>query len=322
MRFLRSLRHWQLLTIPWLMAVLWCSAGATPSEAADPPAAGREAPHAQIHKLNLPSPPRPGEPINDLALSGYLEAEGTKLVEAGRTLTNWSGLLGARTCSLKLPQPSSRKLPPTALARRVEAATAVVGTFYLCGKCSKTHCSNASGFFINESGAVVTCLHVLSTTLSNGVGMVVMTRDGRVSPVRDVLAVDTLHDLVVLQAQGTGFIPLPLARQDAAAGSPVLVVSNPNGHYYAVSTGVVARRGEQLRPGGTYHFLSITADFAKGSSGAPVCDDTGSVVGIVDNTQSIYYDEVHDQQQNFQMAVKNCSPAGELLRLVGKRPAK
>jgi S1-C subfamily serine protease len=269
---------------------------------------------------NRPVAPHPGDPINDLSLKRYLEIEGARLVESGRTLTNWFDLLGPKTCSLSLPKPRSKRLAPTILAKRVEAATAVVGIGYRCEKCTKLHFGADSGFFATESGALVTSLHVLIATRTNGLGVVVLTRDGRLVPVRGILAADPLHDLVVLDAVGTGFPALPLARRDAETGAPILVVSHPAGHFYAISTGVVARRGEMDRPDGRFRFLSVTADFAKGSSGAPVCDETGAVVGIVNNTQSIYYNAEHDTPQNFQMTVKNCSPALDLLRCLQQIP--
>ncbi len=139
-----------------------------------------------------------------------------------------------------------------------------------------------------------------------------MTRDGRVCGVRQRAGVDPLHDLVVLQVEGSAFDPLPLARRDAEAGTPVMVVSNPSGHYYAVSTGVVARRSEQMRPAGRFQSLSITADFAKGSSGAPVCDETGSVIGVVDNTQSIYYTVEQRSAAEFPDGGEELQPRGRL----------
>jgi S1-C subfamily serine protease len=291
-----------------------------PTAAAAPPASDplRGNP-TQWPRLNPAAPPRPGEAVNDVALQQYLEAEGTRLIETGRTLTNWSDRLDPKVCALRLPKAGGRALAPAVLARRVEAASVVLGTCYLCGRCSKRHFAADSAFFIDATGALVTSLHVLANTRTNGVGLVVLTRDGRVAPVTGVLAVDVLHDLVVLQVQGARFAALPLARREAVSGKPVLVVSHPSGHFYSVSTGVVARRGEQLRPGGRFEFLSVTAEVAKGSSGAPVCDETGTVIGVVNNTQSIYYNVDHDPPQNFQMAVRNCSSVGALRRLVGMR---
>jgi hypothetical protein len=55
-------------------------------------------------------------------------------------------------------------------------------------------------------------------------GLTVMTRDGRVCPVRQVLAVSTNYDLAIVQVEGTGFTPLPVApyvRHDQTAANSV-----------------------------------------------------------------------------------------------------
>ena len=64
--------------------------------------------------------------------------------------------------------------------------------------------------------------------------------------------------------------------------------------------------------------MSITADFAKGSSGCPVLDEElYNVIGIVNNTESIYYDDDgHKKQLDLQMVVKNATPSWAVLPLV------
>jgi hypothetical protein len=124
-----------------LLALAAVSLYATGAEPAVSPGPSGTAPipRTRLLQLNPPAPPRLDAPLNDLALFQHLESEGARLVANGRTLTNWSGLLGAKSCSLDLPKARSRKLSPPALARRIESATAVVGGCYQCGKCSKLH---------------------------------------------------------------------------------------------------------------------------------------------------------------------------------------
>ena len=64
--------------------------------------------------------------------------------------------------------------------------------------------------------------------------------------------------------------------------------------------------------------MSITADFAKGSSGCPVLDDHGTVIGIVNNTESIYYDDDGNRKQlDLQMVVKNAgTPSWAVLPMI------
>jgi S1-C subfamily serine protease len=75
-------------------------------------------------------------------------------------------------------------------------------------------------------------------------------------------------------------------------------------------------------PGGAVESLAITADYARGSSGGPVFDDRGNVVGMVASTDSIYYDQENGQQKNLQMVFKNCVSARSILALIGPKASK
>jgi len=74
-----------------------------------------------------------------------------------------------------------------------------------------------------------TCWHVVN--LKSLAGLTAMTRDGRVCPVSGVLAVDTNNDLAILQVEGQGFVPLPIAAT-ACQGEPVWVLSHPAPWFY------------------------------------------------------------------------------------------
>lgn len=272
----------------------------------------------KLVQLNPPSAPKPGEAINRLALLGYLETEGRKLVDAGGTLCDWKDKLEAKTCELKLPSTGSRTLSNPKQAQREEAAVAVIGTFFLCDKCSHLHMSTASGFFITESGAFATCRHVLANYTGNGRGMVVMTRDGGVHAVREILASDPLNDLLVVRVAGERFKPLPLST-NAPIGSPVSIMSHPEEHFYTFTTGVVSGYSTQNCDAGRLCSMAVTADFARGSSGGPICNASGAVVGMVNNTQSIYYNVENGQQKNLQMVFKNSTPSAALMALIKKR---
>ncbi len=264
--------------------------------------------------LTSPPPPLPGEPINDRALLRYLELRGHSLLHAGLTLTNWGRLLENRSCSLKLPSASRRKTSPPELAEKLEHSVVVLGIFYVCDKCSRIHMATAAGFFLTRSGALATCRHVLAEYDDNGRGIAVLTRDGGVYPVRQIIAADRANDLLILSVEGTDFVPLPLSTK-FQQGEPVTLMSHPEQHFYSLTTGIVSRHSVRRASQGMVETLSITADFAKGSSGAPVCNESGAALAIVNNTESIYYNLERGQPSNFQMALRNCTPVKALLRL-------
>jgi S1-C subfamily serine protease len=151
-----------------------------------------------------------------------------------------------------------------------------------------------------------------------------MTRDGRVFAVREVLAVEPVNDLVLLQLDlpAEGELPaLPLAREAAPVGAPVFVMSHPDNRFYLLSAGFVARHVLWRTVAGEEAFMTVTADFAKGSSGCPVLDERGAVVGIVNNTESIYFDDDgRKKQTDLQMVVKNATPSWAVQSMLA-RPA-
>ncbi len=261
-------------------------------------------------------PPKAGEPLNDHVLYHYFEAQAGKLMEEGKTSTNLLEQLDRKSCSCSLRASGRRRLAPETIVERVEPGVLVMGKFYHCPQCNKVHFETATGFVLSSSGMIATCLHVL--TKGELRGLAAMTRDGQVFGVRKVLAADKLNDLAVLQLDGSGFTPLPVSTR-APAGARVMVLSHPDRRYYSVTTGNVSRYFVLRLRAGPATFMTVTADFAKGSSGAPVFNESGAVVGIVNNTRNIYYDTEDDKPADLQMVLKNCTPAAALLKLCNSR---
>ncbi|MDB6155462.1 MAG: serine protease [Chthoniobacteraceae bacterium] len=263
-----------------------------------------------------PRAPRLGLAIDDREIVQYLEQEGRKLLLGARFA---SLSFDRRLCVVPLAEPVSEKLSLAQIAARAEAATVVFGEFYVNPKTSKMEFSTAAGgFLVSGSGACVTCLHVVNEKASRG--LVAMTRDGQVFRVREVLATDPVDDIAILQLDTPGNIVLPilpLAPEPTPPGSSIAVMSHPDERFYMLTTGVVARNTVWREAIGEEHFMTITADFAKGSSGCPVLDDRGAVVGMVNNTESIYYnDDGKKKQMDLQMVVKNTTPSWVVRRLI------
>jgi len=93
------------------------------------------------------------------------------------------------------------------------------------------------------------------------------------------VAKDEGRDLAVLRIEGTRAPPLGLATTDGAVaiGDEIYVAGNPRGLEGSFSKGNVAA----IRESGGVRVLQITAPISRGSSGGPVLNDQGEVVGIV-----------------------------------------
>jgi hypothetical protein len=260
------------------------------------------------------------EPVDDQRLSGELLKFGEALLDSGKAVKADAirAQLDRRRCQLALTSAAQKGDTLSAAASRVRPGVAVVGSIFKCKKCSKWHLGGASGFFISSDGIFVTNHHVVAS--ADKETFVVMSGDGRMSAVKELLATDPVADVAILRCEGSGYTALPLSA-DAPDGSPVGVWSHPSSHFFCLSAGIVARRFMQRKTGGAAEALAITADYARGSSGGPVFDDRGNVVGMVASTDSVYYSNENGEQKNLQMVFKNCVSARSILALIEPKPA-
>jgi tetratricopeptide (TPR) repeat protein len=132
----------------------------------------------------------------------------------------------------------------------------------------------ATGFFISADGTMVTNCHVVE----NGATFIVKVETGAFYVVKEIRQKDRTHDLAILKvdAKGVPFLRLNQAG-DIEAGSPIAVIGSPLGLQGSVSNGIVSaiREKDEVR------FLQITAPISPGSSGSPVLDAKGEVVGMI-----------------------------------------
>jgi S1-C subfamily serine protease len=161
-----------------------------------------------------------------------------------------------------------------------------------------------SGFVVGAGGLVATCLHVVADAEQ----VTVVLADGRSFDEVEVVAYDEAQDLVVLAIEARHLPVLPLARAPIAAGERVVTIGHPHGLSNTVSDGLVsAVRHDALDGEG----LQISAPISPGSSGGPVLNDRGQVVGVTTSTHRV------GQNLNFATPVAHL---GRLLRSRERRP--
>jgi hypothetical protein len=135
--------------------------------------------------------------------------------------------------------------------------------------------AQGSGFVISKDGQVVTNYHVIR----NGTSAVIKFPDGAFFAADGVLVSDKDRDVAVIRAHGNGFRTLTLGDSDRLeVGEEVVAIGNPLSLESTVSNGIVsALRTTEVQGG---KFVQITAPISPGSSGGPLFNMAGEVVGI------------------------------------------
>lgn len=135
--------------------------------------------------------------------------------------------------------------------------------------------TQGSGFFINEKGDVITNRHVLQGASRAEV----KTADGKIYPVKKVLAEDREGDLIWISAEipRSAVRPLPVSRSLPEVGERVIVIGSPLGFERTVSDGIVSAVREIPAFG---KIIQISAPLSPDSSGSPVANMKGEVIGV------------------------------------------
>ncbi len=137
-----------------------------------------------------------------------------------------------------------------------------------------------SGFFVG-SNRVATNYHVIEPILNEGaLGGAKLVGKDEIYAIEDIVSSDKEKDLAIIKVRdvkGTGIdVPaLPLGDSDAVQiGEQIYVAGNPQGLEGTFSNGIISA----IRLRGK--ILQMTAPISPGSSGGPVLNESGEVIGI------------------------------------------
>jgi serine protease Do len=226
-----------------------------------------------------------------------------------------------KTCRVATLPDRGQRLDAETIYARSRPGVVVVGAIPKGKKRPRAQAMFASGFVIHKDGVIASNAHVLDA-FSDAKAIGVMTSEGRVFPLQAVLAADRLNDIAVLKVAATDLTPLPLAKS-VPVGATVYCLSHPllnylgteNG-FFAFTQGIVSGRYRSRLMGETpVNVLTVTADYAQGSSGGPILNEHGAVVGMVCQTLTI-----SDADEDAQMTWKFCRPTSSLLALLHHAP--
>ena len=134
-----------------------------------------------------------------------------------------------------------------------------------------------SGFFVDGEGHIVTSDHVVADATE----VTVTLHDGARHEAR-VVGRDARTDLAVLKIENGGSAPWLAFGDDgdARVGDWVVAIGNPFGFGGTVTAGILSARGRDIRSGGYGDFLQVDAPINRGSSGGPLFDTRGRVIGV------------------------------------------
>ena len=168
--------------------------------------------------------------------------------------------------------------------------------------------SLGSGFFINESGDIATNHHVLEGSSK----AIIKTIRGDKGNILEIIKDDPELDLLVAKTSFKKTTPLPLGDSNTiTVGEDIVAIGNPAGLEGTVSKGIISG----IREVEDFKFIQITAPISPGSSGGPVFNLSGKVIGIA----TAYLDS--GQNLNFAMPVnylKSLKPSNIKLSSLSK----
>ena len=134
---------------------------------------------------------------------------------------------------------------------------------------------SGTGFLISPDGLLVTNHHVIAGAKQ----ILAKAENGGLFPVVKVVAADPANDLALLQLEAKDLPCLSLAPPGSAeAGTRIAVIGSPLGLEGTLTEGIVSAR--RKLPGQKREVLQISAAISQGSSGSPVLDAQGHVVGV------------------------------------------
>lgn len=140
---------------------------------------------------------------------------------------------------------------------------------------------SGSGFVRDAAGLIVTCRHVVA-----GAERIDVVVPGHGDLAAELVGEDYATDLALLRLvePPTGLVALRIDDDDSLrAGDWIVALGNPLGFAQTVSAGIVSFVGRHLPHSDcrvTNDFLQVSAPVHLGSSGGPVVDLHGHVVGV------------------------------------------
>ncbi len=218
----------------------------------------------------------------------------TEFAKDGKCLANeqlTAKLISGTKPKIALTKPDDKVLSPDQVYRAALPSVFIIGSVHKSKEKGKEEelCEGmyASAWVAAEDGILVTNWHVFED-LEEGEVFGAVDYKGNVYPVIDFLGGDKTKDVAIVKIDAKGLKPLAIAENYAEIGSWVAALNHPGDNYYVFTQGTVTRYSTNKNEDGKREqWMGVTAEFAGGSSGSPVFNKCGAVVGMAALTLTI-----------------------------------
>ena len=130
-----------------------------------------------------------------------------------------------------------------------------------------------TGFNIDKNGLIVTNYHVVK----DAEVILVQFKDGEAFEVLGYTFLDETKDICVMKISGSS---LPIVKignsDDVDIGEEVIAIGNPEGAWHSVTKGIIS----QIVDFGTHKMFQTDVFISQGSSGGPLFNQYGHVIGV------------------------------------------
>ena len=215
----------------------------------------------------------------------HLATTGAKLHKAGKAKgdVELRKNLDHKTCSLTLAAAGEDAITDRDLYQRACESVFIVCSLYKGDDQENWQTSLATAFVVAEDGVLSSSCHVFDNE-DTADAVIVMDVKKNVYPVTELLASNKLADTCLFRIDAKNLKPLPLA-EEALPGTAARIVAHPGDSFFFFSSGHVSN---YERDQDAVLWMNVTADFGQGSSGGPVFNEQGHVIGQVSRTYTLY----------------------------------
>ncbi len=165
----------------------------------------------------------------------------------------------------------AQELTPEQLFEKYNDAVVVITSFDYDGNKSK----QGSGVILNDKGIILTNYHVFAGNEK----MEIKHRDNTINYTA-VVGVNIEKDILILKIDGGSYPNIDLAkREDLKVGQKVYAIGSPMGLENTLSDGLLSgfrEIGKTIKK----NYIQISASISPGSSGGPVFNSRGELIGI------------------------------------------